>query len=150
MYTRLALATGATVKAPRPLYRPTDRQAHRGPGPARARARAYTDLAYYGVWAPGSGDDIKRTTAGAPRTAKAKASAGTHARPPNIDLFEISKPRSLSRSRHRDDPIPMFRQFPSFPRHQKSRVSFFLGAASCWQRDTPIQLRLSRHFPAER
>jgi len=83
MYTRLALATGATVKAPVPIsYTTADK--HWGPGPGPA----YTDLAYYGVRGPttilkgrahrgpgeGSGGDGEAHTRGTP----------------NIDLFEIS------------------------------------------------------------
>lgn len=48
--TRLALATGATVKAPVPTISHTGRQA---PGPrALAPPSVYTDLAYYGVSGP--------------------------------------------------------------------------------------------------
>jgi len=86
MYTRLALATGATVKAPVPISY-TDRQAHRGPGPW---PRAYTDLAYYGVWGPTT------ILKGRARVLRGRGwregeDEGKRTREtPNIDLFEIS------------------------------------------------------------
>lgn len=75
MHTRLALATGATVKA-RYLY-PILADKHRGPGPGLA----YTDLAYYGVWGPTT--ILKGGVRGGGRGARTRET-------PNIDSFEIS------------------------------------------------------------
>jgi len=82
MYTRLALATGATVKALVPISY-TDRQAHQGPGPW---PRAYGPRI---LWSLGSGDDIKRTS-GCFADGDGEGEGERTRESPNIDLFEIS------------------------------------------------------------